>query len=475
VTTRIGYTKTPAAIQPTQVTRVQGSSSETVSYEYDRVGNVISVSDVGGVSRYGYDAANRLTSLTDPFGQTVTFGYDNADHRTATTFPGSGTQSNVYDKSGRQTSLRFTNTAGAVGLDIRYSYTTAGGADSDLLQSKTVAGTTTAYRYDGYRRLVTAGASSYTYDNASNMTNREGLAFTVNAADQFVTAGTDRIGFDGAGNLTNQSSSNSTFSYSPTNQLVSGVANGQQIFSATYDTADQTQRRTVIENVDGANLAHTFGQSALGALQVVDNGARTSYARDSNGTLISQRTPTGTRYNLITDYQGSVLAMADSSGNLAATFSYSPYGSVTATGAAANANFFRWLGTYQLRGGANLTGYRYYNPTFGRFTQVDPTHQESNPYAYAEGDPNNNTDANGDFSLGGLFEGVGNFLKGTGSKLWGCATGAVGAEDAFGEIATLYGGLVPGGPFAAHLALVGAGCIAGFLGVSLNSPWDSTG
>jgi RHS repeat-associated protein len=399
VDTDFQYTKTAAAIEPTRVQRTQAGAVETVTYDYDKAGNLIRLGDVSGVNTYNYDAANRLTSQTDPFGQTITFAYDNADHRTATTFPGSGTQSNGYDSSGRQTSLKFTSAAGAVGLDIRYSYTTSTGADSDLMQSKTVGGTTTTYRYDGYRRLVGAAGSSFTNDNASNLTNREGLAFSVNAANQFIKAGTDNIGFDGAGNLISQSSNNSSFSYSSTNQLVDGTANGQQIFSATYDSADQTQRRTVTENVGGTSFTHTFGQSAIGTLQVVDNGARTSYARDSRGTLLSEKTPAGTRYNLITDYQGSVLALADATGNVAATYSYSPYGSVTATGAAANANFFRWIGTYQLRGGVNLTGYRYYNSTFGRFTQPDPTGQEFNAYAYANGDPINHSDPAGDLGL----------------------------------------------------------------------------
>ncbi|MFF6881521.1 RHS repeat-associated core domain-containing protein [Streptomyces sp. NPDC012474] len=40
-------------------------------------------------------------------------------------------------------------------------------------------------------------------------------------------------------------------------------------------------------------------------------------------------------------------------------------------------------------------GHRYYDPTLGRFTQPDPSGQETNAYLYAAGDPVNNTDPAG--------------------------------------------------------------------------------
>jgi RHS repeat-associated protein len=123
---------------------------------------------------------------------------------------------------------------------------------------------------------------------------------------------------------------------------------------------------------------------------------------DPKGTPITEEanSVTGVRYNIITDNQGSVVAMLDTSGNLAATYTYDPYGAITTTGTHAGENYLRWLGTYQLRGGVSLTGYRYYNPTWARFTQPDPTGQEANPYTYAQGDPINNSDPGGDSILG---------------------------------------------------------------------------
>jgi RHS repeat-associated protein len=406
------WAKTSAASQVISSQRFQGTAVENVAYTYDAVGNLTKLADAAGSSTYTYDAANRLVSLLDPFGQTTTFGYDNADRRTNTTFPGAGTQTNGYDNSGRQTSLTVANTAGTELLKATYSYTTGAGADSDKMQSKTTGGVTTAYTYDTYRRLTKAATATFAHDPANNLTNQNGTAYTVNNANQFTKVGTDSISFDGAGNLTGQTSNNSSFTYSSTNQLLTGSSNGQQLLTASYDTADQTQRRTVTEKIGTTTFSYTFGQTALGTLQVVGNGARTSYSRDTNGTLITEKAASGARYNLITDYQGSVLALLDTAGNVAANYSYSPFGATTVTGAAADANFFRWLGTYQLRGGVYLTGYRYYNSTFGRFTQTDPTQQEANNYAYATGDPINNSDPSGASTASSQGATVGGFLGG---------------------------------------------------------------
>ncbi|MFE6252287.1 RHS repeat-associated core domain-containing protein [Streptomyces niveus] len=42
-------------------------------------------------------------------------------------------------------------------------------------------------------------------------------------------------------------------------------------------------------------------------------------------------------------------------------------------------------------------GARYYDPSLGRFTQPDPSGQDTNPYLYAGGDPVNGSDPTGLF------------------------------------------------------------------------------
>ncbi|WP_373292299.1 RHS repeat-associated core domain-containing protein [Actinokineospora fastidiosa] len=85
-----------------------------------------------------------------------------------------------------------------------------------------------------------------------------------------------------------------------------------------------------------------------------------------------------------------------------------------------------------LNNGLLIVGYRYYNPTWGRFTQPDPTNQERNPYAYAQSDPINNSDPTGAQSVDPCL-GVN---LGAISVAAGLLTGGVGLIAAFTTVST---------------------------------------
>jgi len=70
----------------------------------------------------------------------------------------------------------------------------------------------------------------------------------------------------------------------------------------------------------------TYMTSGLG-LNRVNN---THYTHDDNRQLISQRTATGNYYYLL-DGLGSVAALTDSTGNVAATYGYEPVGKLTSS------------------------------------------------------------------------------------------------------------------------------------------------
>ncbi|WP_411576809.1 RHS repeat-associated core domain-containing protein [Streptomyces mutabilis] len=103
---------------------------------------------------------------------------------------------------------------------------------------------------------------------------------------------------------------------------------------------------------------------------------------------------------------------------------------------------YRYAGAYADPTGLYKMGHRYYDPTLSRFTQPDPSGQETNPYLYAAGDPVNRTDPTGLFSFSDILD--------TGSKFFGVVSGCVsgiGAAASTGTIryAAAVGGVVGAG------------------------------
>ncbi len=93
-------------------------------------------------------------------------------------------------------------------------------------------------------------------------------------------------------------------------------------------------------------------------------------------------------------------------------------------------------------------GIRYYDPTLGRFTQVDPTGQDPH-YTYAANSTLNFTDPSGASILGDCGKGAAITLTGT-------AAGILGASLLFGPGSVVIG---PAGYAAAGIG----GCVTGAL------------
>jgi RHS repeat-associated protein len=388
---------------------------------YDAAGNITTYTDANGTVGYGYDAANNLTSLTEPSGAITTFGYNANNARTSTTYPGATVQTTTVDNSGRPTRIRAVHSS-TVLSDLSYRWSTATGKDSTVLQARTdtvgigaPAGSVTTYGYDSLARLTSAtektaaGAASYAwtygYDNTGNRTTAStqsgtstpaSTSYTYNTADQLSTinGAASGLAYDGDGNeLGGPSRSNET--YNPRNQLTS-LTTAAATIAFGYAGLNNTERTTA----DGASyLNGPLGVSA----ETSTTGGDTAYTRTPAGQLISTRTGTGSNYYL-TDNLGSVVGEVDATGTKTAAYAYDPYGrSRTISGPAATSNPWRYTSGYtDTSTGLTKLGARYYDPTTGRFTQPDPSGQETNIYRYAGDNPVNNTDTTGlniDFTL----------------------------------------------------------------------------
>ena len=119
----------------------------------------------------------------------------------------------------------------------------------------------------------------------------------------------------------------------------------------------------------------------------------TSYLYDDAGTPIEQVDPAGVALYYGHDQYGSTRLLTDATGAVAATFTYDPYGNLTAHTGTADTPL-RWNGQYQDGDtGLYYLRARYYDPTTGQFLTRDPLGAlTQNAYGYAGSDPLNAAD-----------------------------------------------------------------------------------
>ncbi|MET7343082.1 DUF6531 domain-containing protein [Streptomyces sp. NPDC005547] len=366
-----------------------GSAPERTEAAYDSEGALTSFTTPGGTTRYGLDGAGRTESVTTPAGRTARFVRDAAG-RPVRVELGAAVQEIRYDASGRRTALTVRGPGGEALLSAEYGYSSGGGADSDLLRWAVTDGEFTGYAYDGLGRLVRAGDTTFAYDGAHHLRRLGTTEFTLNEAGQVARFGDTLFAYDGAGNFTEETNPTGSFRYSATHQTLTGVFGGVQVVDVSYDGLGQeTPRRITETTVDGRTVTHVLTHSALGIVRTDDDGVVTDYVRTPDGTLLAVLTATDRHYWAVTDQQGSVLALIDEEGALAARYRYTAHGAVTASGDAAAANPFRYRGAYQLLRSAHLLDHHLYNGFWGRFTQPDPTGAQYAPYTFSDNDPVN--------------------------------------------------------------------------------------
>jgi RHS repeat-associated protein len=202
----------------------QETYAATTSYEYDCNGNLARAWDplhpkasfpADPTTVYGYDAINRLTSMTQPWGGagggtvTTSYAYDAQDHLVAVTdgegtttayeysdrdlMTGqgsevSGTSSYTYEEHGELVSetdgrgvtttrtvdeadrVTLVNSPGTA-LDTTYAYGTSAAAfEKGRLVSITRDTDVVSYTWDRFGRMLTDGELAYTYDKNGNRT-----------------------------------------------------------------------------------------------------------------------------------------------------------------------------------------------------------------------------------------------------------------------------------------------------------------
>lgn len=309
-----------------------------------------------------------------------------------------------YDHAGRATSQTISHD-GTDRAALGYAYNAG-----DQLTTQTDSGELTAshsYDYDTHGRLSADGSDAFNYDDAGNLTAMRGATLSYDAADRLTStqAGdTTSYAYDESGNRTQTAPPTgpvTDYGYDQADQLTS--VDDHTGVPITYTYAADGLRATKTKNTQTTN--YTWDRS--GGLPVLLAKDSTRYVYDPAGLALEQINSDGNVSYLHHDRLGSTRLVTNADGSTQATYSYDAYGN-RSTESGSSSVPFGYAGQYtDTDTGLIYLRARYYDPATGQFLTRDPLETITNaPYAYANGDPVNNSDPSGLLSLSDVVQAI---------------------------------------------------------------------
>ncbi|MBI1746624.1 MAG: hypothetical protein HYR55_08555 [Acidobacteria bacterium] len=246
---------------------------------YDRLSRVTQESDtIGAITRNGYDAMNRRITATDGNSNLSRYAYDLAGRLTSTTDPLGRVFRFEYDGIGNV--LRLTDREGRI---RSHTYD-----ELDRLRTITDAlNNTVTLAFDAIGRIVSfrdgnGNVTAFTYSGAG----RRRITRHVYADGRFM-----QVEFDGVGNVVNRTDGAAiTYAYDDLNRLIrrSYPSGSPDVF--TYDKGGRMLTAT------NADATVTFAYDSVDRLtQTVQNAATLSYSYNVAGTERTLTYPGGRR------------------------------------------------------------------------------------------------------------------------------------------------------------------------------------
>jgi RHS repeat-associated protein len=387
----------PPSLGASRLSSVDGPlPDDTISYEYDELGRVVSRSINNVSSKTTFDVLGRRVALVNPLGA-FSYAYDDASVRVSSfSYPnGINAAYTYFDKFGDQRLKQMSYVRGITAISqFGYAYNPVGSIISWSQQIDAAPPKVYNLSYDAVDQLKSAALTDgpttlksylYTYDFACNRT-----------AEQ-IDGVTRQASYNALNELTNTSSGPQpvTYEWDSLDRLVA-IVDGTKRSEFSYDGLNRRVR--IVEKENGS----TTSERRL--LWCEDE---TCEERDgSGGTVLKQYFDQGMKiltgsnmgdYYYTRDNLGSVREMIDSSGTIRARYNYDPHGRQTKLNGDLDCDFgFARLTTERGSGLFNAV-YRYYDPETGRWLNRDPLpnaelSEGPNLFAYVQNNPINKTD-----------------------------------------------------------------------------------
>ncbi len=393
---------------PVKVVNADGTILE---YQYDAKGNRTSVTLPSGTINHEFDAINRLIAVTDTQGRVTRYSYDNVGNRTRIEYPNGSKANYGYDALNRLTSLSHVTSDGSVLAGFEYILDAVGNRTAATEEG----GVRTDYSYDKLYRLtqeqitesgIVRKVVSYTYDGVGNRlsktTDGEVINYVYDDNDRMISEGVVTYSYDANGNLIERSNggSASQFEFDYENRMVKATEPGN-VTEYIYDD-DGVRIGTVRNGVTSSYLVDK-NRELPEVLEERDsaNGLIVVYIHGDD--LISQQRGTEIRFYHY-DGLGSTRLLTDFGAGITDRYAYDAFGNLlNSSGITDNRYLFTGeefdpeTAFYYLRA-------RYYDPGVGRFTSMDSFQgniydpKSLHKYVYANGDPVNLVDPSGHFA-----------------------------------------------------------------------------
>ncbi len=388
---------------------------------------------------YGYDNAGRLKTVLDSRAASsnpYSYTYGPANLTTEVTSPTGHKMTKTYDTLGRLQTVTALTSGGTTANRFTYTYDAAGQRTKeeapDALRE---------FKYDAWRQLteenVTAGATpvrqfGFSYDSIGNRKTAsasgdvtQSATYTTNTVNQYTAiAGTlpEAPTYDANGNT--ETSNGWTLLYDEENRLIE-TTNGTERIVFVYDgMGRRVGRARYVGGVPTAVTHYVYdGWGVVEELDASYNVVR-SYTRgtDLSGSLqgaggiggilaLHEAGASPQSATFVYDGNGNVMNLLSDSGASLAKYTYTPFGDrISATGPWADSNPYQFsTKERELQTGLYYYGFRYYNPSTGRWLNRDPIEERGgiNLYGFVGNRPADLFDPLGmvDYSYTFLFQG----------------------------------------------------------------------